>query len=255
MNHREYEIMANLEEKFWWYLGLRGYLSTLFQVFERKIHLKPRVLDVGCGTGANLRFMSEYFVDGEFTGLDMHSISVKYSKMKNPNANILHTDLENPSLPDSQYDIITVIDVLYMTSMKDVACGLETIVSKLKPGGLLILHNPAFNWLYSEHDQAVHTIERSTKRSMVQLATKLGLKPLKVSYRNFLLFPFILIHRIPRILWRKENLADAKSDVVMPHRFLNTFLSLVMAFENSLARSGLNFPFGSSVCLAAQKPL
>jgi ubiquinone/menaquinone biosynthesis C-methylase UbiE len=254
MNPKEYEVMAKIEEKFWWYEGLRGYLKSVFHIFRKEIQPCPKILDAGCGTGENLRFMRKYFGNGKFSGFDIHSTSLNYSKKKNPNIQIYQCDIRNPSLKDSQYDIITILDVLYMTGIPETLEGLKKIVLKLKPGGLLIVHNPAFKWMYSEHDQAVHTIDRFSKQDMLNLSSELQLIPLKITYRNFCLFPFIVIHRLPRIFFKKQKAKHANSDLVMPNRIMNFILINIMAFENFLSRLGVNYSFGSSVCLVARKP-
>ncbi|SVB71490.1 uncharacterized protein METZ01_LOCUS224344, partial [marine metagenome] len=37
VNPKEYEIMNELEEKHWWYHGLRGYLTAVFNQFKNEI--------------------------------------------------------------------------------------------------------------------------------------------------------------------------------------------------------------------------
>ena len=71
MNKIEYQIMNELEENHWWYIGLRGYLSAVFKKYKKMIPQKPVVLDVGCGTGANLRHMNKIFINGNFTGFEL----------------------------------------------------------------------------------------------------------------------------------------------------------------------------------------
>ena len=92
MNNIEYQIMNELEENHWWYIGLRGYLSAVFKKYKDDSQ-KPVVLDVGCGTGANLRHMNKIFVHGNFSGFDLNTESLKYSKAKNPTQTFIRVTL------------------------------------------------------------------------------------------------------------------------------------------------------------------
>ena len=59
MRNEEYEVLYNLEEKYWWFLG-RTKIS--FNMIKR--HLKNpknlKILDAGCGTGKNIEYLKRY---------------------------------------------------------------------------------------------------------------------------------------------------------------------------------------------------
>ena len=69
----------------------------------------------------------------------------------------------------------------------------------------MIVNDPAFQWLYGEHDRAVHTKKRYTKRDMLQFCSILGLNPLNITYRNFFLFPIVALHRICKQIKRPQK--------------------------------------------------
>ncbi|MBM3288825.1 MAG: methyltransferase type 11, partial [Candidatus Hydrogenedentes bacterium] len=55
MEQNEYAIMFRVEDRHWWYTGLRAMLDL---VWARHAPRGPvRMLDVGCGTGANLTLL------------------------------------------------------------------------------------------------------------------------------------------------------------------------------------------------------
>ena len=253
MNKIEYQIMNDLEENHWWYIGLRGYLSAVFKKYNMIIPQKPVVLDVGCGTGANLRHMNKIFINGNFSGFDMSTESLKYSKAKNPSANIYKSNINNPKLADQNYDLVTILDVLYTTGFENSVSGLIKITKNLKPGGILIINDPAFQWLYGEHDRAVHTKKRYTKKDMLQFCSTLGLNPLNISYRNFFLFPTVALHRMSSKLKAPKKTEDCSSDVKINSLKINSILTRIIQFENWAFQNGIKFPWGSSVSLVAQK--
>ncbi|MBI5650633.1 MAG: class I SAM-dependent methyltransferase, partial [Chloroflexi bacterium] len=55
MRPDEYRVMFEIEDKYWWYRGVRALLR---QLLPRYIHSREaRILDAGCGTGANLELL------------------------------------------------------------------------------------------------------------------------------------------------------------------------------------------------------
>ena len=52
---------------------------------------------------------------------------LKYSKAKNPNAKIYKSNINNPELADQNYDLVTILDVLYTTGFENSVTGLIKI--------------------------------------------------------------------------------------------------------------------------------
>src|SRR5215211_4853346 len=56
MDHT-YPILFAVEQSHWWHIGRRRILAAICSgVTDRR----PRILDVGCGTGANLLMLKQY---------------------------------------------------------------------------------------------------------------------------------------------------------------------------------------------------
>ena len=90
---------------------------------------------------------------------------------------------------------------------------------------------------------------------MIQLCDELDLKPILISYRNFLLFPFYFLHRLPRYLLKRNKIIDPKSDVKSVHKLINKIFSLLIKFENIGLKLGIMYPFGSSIFVIATKKI
>jgi SAM-dependent methyltransferase len=246
--------MANTEDKLWWYKGLRGSLKALLNRHGSKLPKKPVILDAGCGTGANLRFMREQFPEANISGFDLNPSSLSHTREKNPDLDIYESDICQPELKHDSYDLIYSMDVLYMIGVDKSFDGLKKMIDALEPGGLFIINTPALRWLYSEHDVAVHTVERLHASDMKKLAQRLGLECQQVSYRCFYLFPLIVLSRLPTMFGRAPKTAEATSDTALPNPLINSLFSLIMAFENWVLGWGLSYPWGSSVIMVARKP-
>lgn len=268
MNVDEYERLDRVEHDHWWFAGLRDLLARLIRAAGmtsggRQQGSCEAVLDAGCGTGENLRFLDELLQPPRLAGFDLSPEAVERARRKAPRAAIEQADLTALRIERSGFDLVLCCDVLYTTGLAAARPGLESIVEGMPPGGILILHVPAYQWLYSPHDVAVHTRERFTARQIRQLVADIGLQEERLTYRVSLLFPLIVLRRLPALLARlarggnqKETAgrqAETVSEVAMPHAWLNRLLRWVLSIENRIIEWGVSLPFGSSIIAVARK--
>jgi hypothetical protein len=145
--------------------------------------------------------------------------------------------------------------VVYVPGAARARPGLARLVERLEPGGLLVLHLPAYDWLYSEHDAAVHGSERYTAGRVRRLLEGLGLRVEQLSYRLCLLFPLVVLSRLPRLARPRPAGAPARSDLQRePGAAANRALLAVLRAENAALLRRVRLPFGSSVFAVARKP-
>ena len=147
-------------------------------------------------------------------------------------------------IDSSSVDIAISLDVLYHRDVSE-SPAISELFRCLKPGGHLLVHVPAYNWLYSYHDVHVHTRTRYTKKRLQMALTGAGFSKPVCGYRVSLLLPAIALKR----LLVGEDHSDVQS-VVEP---LNLVFYKIVNFETCLQRIGLAFPFGSSVWALARK--
>lgn len=259
MNAAEYERLARAERDHWWFRGLR---SLLAQLISRTISAASpparspvSILDAGCGTGGNLRLIAERFRPERLSGFDISDEAVLRARDAAPAAEVYRSDLTRPALPHAPYQLVLCCDVLYTTGLAPAREGLAALRDSLAPGGALLLHVPAYQWLHSAHDDAVHTRERFTLGQIRDLLASLGLQIETLTYRISLLFPLVLIRRLPDLLGlRRARPDEAVSDLALPPLPLNRLLLSIVTFENWLIAGGIRFPFGCSIVAVGRKP-
>ena len=242
MDPREYRIMAEVEDTHWWFLGLR---ALTFQSVCRYCPDGGMLLDAGCGTGGLLRYLRRRAPTFRACGMDLSPDAIRYLRSAAP-LPVARASVEGLPFRDGSFDVVTSLDVLYIEGVDD-RRALREFFRVLKPGGLLVLNLPAFEFMRSSHDRAIHTRRRYRRPEVVGLFQEAGFTVLKATYWNALLFPVICLVRLARSRGTGEV-----SDVQKTPGLLNALLLRLLAMENRwVARS--SFPFGSSVFCVGRK--
>jgi SAM-dependent methyltransferase len=248
VNPGEHAIMARVEDDHWWYRGLRDAVERCLRMPRLALPPRPKVLDAGCGTGANLRALGELLQPSYLGGFDAAEEALTFARRKAPGADLYRGDICDPVLHADELDLVLSLDVIYIPGAERALAGLRRLVSALRPGGLLVLNLPAYDWLYSEHDVAIHTSQRFTAGRVRRLLDSLGLSVELMTYRLCLLFPAVLLARLPGKLRARRGDASARSDLhAVPGALANRLLFAVLRAENVLLARAVRFPFGSSV--------
>ncbi len=123
-----------------------------------------------------------------------------------------------------------------------------------KPGGLLVVTVPAYEWLWSEHDDINEHKRRYTRP---QLRDRLALPDgelVRLSYMNTLFaLPVMLFRLVRRAGGQKKSAsADLKSDVFPLPPMLNSILKFLFSSEAVWLRHA-PLPFGISLICILRK--
>ena len=195
MSPAEIELMASVEGKHWWYRGLRNALGRTLLEPRGGIPVHPKILDAGCGTGENLRFIKDLLNPAYAGGFDLSPVAVNYCRAKVPGADIYQSDIRDPEIRRRELDLILSCDVLSIAGLEESGAGLSRLVESIRSGGVMILNLPAYTWLRSNHDVATDTRDRVTAAQVRRLLQRLGLSVELVTYRVFSLLPAIVLRR------------------------------------------------------------
>lgn len=245
MEDTAYRQFIELEERHFWFVARR---RIFFDLLDEQMsgHTSATVLDVGCGAGGMLRLLSRY---GSVTGLDTSEELIEFCRRRGFQQVQVGSAYELPVASES-IDLITMFDTI--EHVPDDARALREVRRALKPGGVLFVSVPAYQFLYANNDRIAHHQRRYTARRLRRDLLAAGLTPTKITYFNTLLFPAIL----PAVLGKKahERIVPPGDRTNLSHELpplVNRMLTAVMSSERKLLRR-VNFPFGHSIIAVAR---
>jgi ubiquinone/menaquinone biosynthesis C-methylase UbiE len=236
----EYEKMAMVEDSYWWHTGRKSIISR--QLKRLRLPKSAEILNIGAGTGGMVPLFRQY---GNVTNVDVSEEAVRYCERKGMGPVIKVEGIELP-FPDNTFDVVAATDVLEHIE-NDVA-ALKEWNRVLKPGGTLLLTVPAYQWLWSGHDESLHHFRRYTA---TQVGDRMKAASLDVTRRTYVIvfsFPMIVAFRAMQKIRGKQQ---TTSYVFLPspvNRLFKGFLQI-----EARALRVINFPFGTSVLALARK--
>ena len=239
MDEAEYLKMHALEERMWWYRGLHANVLTMF---GRSGRPALPILDAGCGTGGLLNKLAAY---GMAVGMDIAPVAAAMARAKRGRP-VCVGSLNALPFADGSLGAIVSADVLYHRAVDETAALLDCHRC-LAPGGLLVLNLPAYDWLMSAHDRAVHTARRYTRRRIEGLLRAAGFGRITTSYWNMILFPLMVMRR------KLLSGSATTSDVMLYPAPIEACCRAALRLENWALGRGLRLPFGGSVIAVAVK--
>ena len=240
MQQHTYSIMYEIEGTHWWFAGRRRIISGFVKEICKGFEQRPRILDVGCGTGANLEMLAEF---GSAEGVDVSPDALSFCRQRGLSG-VRLGEAEKLPYPDESFDLVTGLDVV--EHLDDDLAGLREMRRILKPGGRALLFVPAFMFLWGVQDDISHHRRRYTMRQLQETARKAGFDIERSTFANI---TFFLPTLIGRVLMRITGFRP-ESENNLTIGFLNKPLGMILGAESFWLRH-LNLPLGvSAICVA-----
>jgi SAM-dependent methyltransferase len=237
-----YDVEAKVEEAHWWFVGRRKLFSDLIKPL--RIPSDSLILDVGSGTGTNLRLLRELRFTN-VTGTDFNENAIKYCAKKNLGL-VKKADICNLPFQDEEFDLIIASDIIEHVDDKK---ALSEIFRTLAPGGTALITVPAFQILWGIQDDLSHHKTRYRKKEFNALIKNAGFKISKSFYFNYLLFiPIWIVRKIIKFL---KIPLESEGQINTP--WINTILTNIFYIDIKMA-SSLQMPFGVSILSLIYKP-
>lgn len=249
MNPSEYETMYRVEERYWWYRGMRRIARRAAPGLFRLV-AGERLLDVGCGTGANLADMAPPGGDVRGVGLDLSFEGLRFCRRRNLSRLVLGNAEELP-FRSGVFSGVSCRDVL--GQVVDDARALCEIARVARSGAPVYLTVAALRAFAGDQDAATHVLRRYSAQDLRRKAEAAGLSAGRSGYANFFLSPAIFaVRRLRALLLPQREPAVVRSEFHLAPGLLNAPLTALLCFEAELLGL-IRFPFGASALFFGSK--
>lgn len=196
------------EEENWWFKAKNELVKSF---------IRGKSLDIGGG----LNQLGDVIIDND------EEVLKKNPKAKKGNAYGLPVE-------DNSFDTVIFSDVL--EHLKHDYLAVKEAKKALKKNGRVIVTVPAYQFLFSEHDDLLGHYRRYTKGSLKKVFEEQGFKTVKLSYWNFFLFPGVVL----------VKLSTDGLNLNRTNSFINQAFYSILRLENRLIKK-INFPYGGTV--------
>ena len=227
MKTAQFQLHADIEQRHWWFVGRRRIMSRLVAEILPPSP-KSMVIDVGCGTGANIAALADNY---SCVGIDTSAEATELARQSFPKVKFL-TGLAPDDLGDMarQADVFLLMDVLEHVS--DDFLMFSKLFSAAKPGSYFLITVPADEKLWSEHDESFGHFRRYDTERLKKVWEGLPATPLVSSYFNSRLLPIIQMIRAMNRR-RGHSGGRAGTDFWMPNPVSNYILESIFAGESN----------------------
>ena len=241
MMEHTYPILFRVEQSHWWHIGRRQIIASFVEDICRRVtDRRPRILDVGCGTGANLLMLSQY---GDAEGVDVSEDALAFCRERGLE-NVKLGAAEELPYDDGTFDLVTALDVV--EHLDDDVAGLREMRRVLRPGGRVLLFVPTFMFLWGLQDDVSHHRRRYRLPELQRVLEQAGFQIERTTYANITFFmPILAMRKLMRLMGIK---AESENNINVPA--LNGVLARLLGAESFVLRY-MNIPFGvSGLCVA-----
>ncbi len=241
MDNETFSNMSHQQEYHWWFRARKAILKN--KISQLDLAPKSKILEIGCGTGANLSMLSHF---GDTYALDKSEYALNIAKANNKGCFIKGELPSKLNISNQKFDLICIFDVL--EHIKEDTESLSAISKHLKSDGKIIITVPSIPLLFGPHDIKLHHFRRYTKTELKNKLEMSGLKIDYLSHFNFTLLPIAVIARLIDLFRSKSSSLDN-----MPSPRVNNILYKIFSAE-SIVLSHHTLPIGLSLlCIAKLK--
>jgi trans-aconitate methyltransferase len=249
MQTAQFQLHAEIEQRHWWFVARRRILTDVIQAVLPPSRTTT-IVDVGCGTGANLACLAGQY---DCVGIDTSADAIRLAQSRFPGVRFIRGQAPRDLGPIAgRARLVLLSDVL--EHVPDDFAMFSELLAAVKPGTYLLVTVPAELALWSEHDRAFGHYRRYDEQRLAQIWEGLPAQPVFVSYFNTRLYPIVKAVRLWNRL-RGHSAGAVGTDFRMPGALVNEALSGCFSGERRrlarLARGEAVSPYRRGVSLMA----
>lgn len=208
-----------------------------------------RLVDCGCGTGANVEWLRSY---GDAYGFDLTWNGLALAREMG-RRRLARASIAAIPLAEASVDVATSFDVFQCLPDDAERAAIAELWRVLRPGGRLVMTVAAFEALRGSHATLSEEVRRYTPRRLRALVQGAGFEIDRLTFLNASLFPVILPVRLAQRLKGGGHVPAGEFEITVPSAPVNAALSAALWVESALLKM-VDMPIGSSILCHARKP-
>ena len=241
---------ARAEARHFWFRGFRAFVTPLLRRAAGG-RSDLRLLDCGCGTGANLALLARH---GRAFGFDLSEVGLRIAQESN-RTRLARASISAIPFPSESFDVVTSFDVIYSLDDDDERRAIAELYRVLRPGGFALVNVAAMESLRGDHSVLSREVRRYSRAELASKLAAAGFSIVRITYTNASLFAPMAV---ARALQRRRGLhaetqTEAQHEIRVPPAPINAALTLLLQLESVWIRR-FDAPFGSSLLCLARKP-
>ena len=240
---------AAAEARHFWFRGFRAFVTPLVELALGRAR-GARLLDCGCGTGANVAWLGAY---GRAYGFDLTEAGLRIG-LEQGRTRLARASVTAVPFASSAFDLVTSFDVLYALGDPDERLAIAEMYRLLRPGGHAIINVAAMAMLRGDHSAFGGEVRRYHRGELRAHLEAAGFTVVRLTYTNATLFAPLAISRSWQRMRGLRHQSEKQRDIVVPPAPINALMTAALRVEAQLLRH-FDAPFGSSLLCLARKPI
>ena len=253
MQIEQFQLHARIEEEHWWFCARRRIMVALANRLTGGIDHQT-IVDVGCGTGANIAALSRQHT---CVGFDTSRYAIESAKARYPQVHFICSRYpEDSTIDQTNVRLVLLMDVL--EHIQDDSRFLSNLVSSQNKGTYILIMVPADRELWSCQDVNHGHFRRYQLDGLRTILEELPVGIHLLSYFNSYLYPVVRVLRMLNRLFGR-TWGEAGTDLKIPSTFTNKVLERIFFHESQFLLRALaqkrrsGFPFGVSLIAIIRK--
>lgn len=238
-----YHTNFKLENDYWWFIARNQIVKSLI-LSKTDLQKGSTIIDIGCGTGGFAKLISDYF---QPICIDTSQIAIDYCKKRGIENSFISTVSD---FDFAQYDIKAAVMLDVIEHIQNDEAILTEVYNKLPKNAWFIATVPAYQFLWSRHDEIHQHFRRYNRFDFNNLLREIGFNVSYSSYFNtFLFLPAVAKRFLDKITGADKKINEPVEKV---SPLVNSLFKNIFLLEKNLLGK-IIFPFGLSIISIARK--
>lgn len=224
MDLGEAQILGDRVGSHWYYRSKAASMLASLAPIEG-----TTAIDIGSGSG--------YFARQILTRTSIHQVDCIDSAYRVATTEPVDGDhgilRRNRNLDDADHDVDLVLLMDVLEHVADDIGLLQAAAGRVRPGGRVLVTVPAFQWLWSPHDELLGHLRRYRLDEVEGLVARAGLDIVRGHYLYGPILPLAAVRRLVR---RSRPGAEPRSDLTTHSWVVNRLLGAAAALERPVKR-------------------